>query len=390
MALALSTVLSWILAATTQHAASSDPIWSGDPFDSDLDTFRSGGAQDFGNGVRKARAAWDRLAPGQCPKPTIIVTTKKGDDLFQKALAEARVQTLTQLLGGDASRFRFEARNDGSKDTVDIDTSVTDTKQPTVLVDPPSGTKVKKGEKLKIKVTATEPDEGWQAGIKQIQIEDLDRHTHLSPWDNPSAAPQPCGHTDLTKTVERDYQVPDVPVARLKVKARDYHNQPTEITVRYPTASVTGGMGWGVPIRHANANGRQWGNVAITLDYDSEGNVTGTLSGEEFVEVTSACSMRTVTPVRHLGKLTGQYTPSQNRLSFQIEDAGSKQGTYLMSGPCPAGPYAWGAGWLADPKVQQHLRDLRMSEDGRVEKTFEVPYAGTMVRLQLTLMRAQN
>ena len=67
---------------------------------------------------------------------------------------------------------------------------------------PPSGTKVKNGQTLRIRVTAAEPPTGWQAGVKQIQVEDLDRHTNLAPWDNPAPAPRPCGDAGLTHTIE--------------------------------------------------------------------------------------------------------------------------------------------------------------------------------------------
>jgi hypothetical protein len=133
----------------------------------------------FTEKVREAQTGWDALAPGQCPKPKITVTVPKGDELNQQALSAARRDALKALLGRDADKFLFVENFRGTTSNVEIDASVTDTAPPTITVVPPSSKKVKNGERLTIKITATEPSPGWQAGVKQIKIEDLDRHTNL-------------------------------------------------------------------------------------------------------------------------------------------------------------------------------------------------------------------
>ena len=269
-------------AVLAQTPGTAGPVSLGDLFggDNNID-LKPGAGKYFTDKVREALAAWDALAPGQCPKPKITVTVLKGDDLWQSSIASVQRDVLKALLGRDADKFFFVPNIAGTTGNVEIDASVADTAPPTITVTPPSGTKVKNGQRLTIRVTATEPSTGWHAGVKQIQIEDLDRHTNLAPWDNPAPAPRPCGHTDLTKTIERSYTVPpDVPVAHLKITARDYHNPQPAVLVEYPTGDWYGTF---EVTTHSVVSGVTLtitDTMVIALEYDGRGSLTGSLVGK--------------------------------------------------------------------------------------------------------------
>ena len=209
------------------------------------------------------------------------------------------------------TEFRFVENNAGAANNVEIDTSVADTGPPTIMVTPQSGTKVKNGQRLTISVTAAEPPTGWQAGVKQIQIEDLDRHTNLEPWDNPAPAPQPCGNAGLTRTIERSYMVPpDVPLAHLKITARDYHNPQQTLLVEYPTGDWHGRFTWRHLCEGAGSRDETRGVADFMLDHDGRGNLTGRLTGStpERTQTMPTCTFKYIEPSRFSAKLVGSYT----------------------------------------------------------------------------------
>jgi hypothetical protein len=302
-----------VFAQTTP--ATAGPVSLGQLFEADtgpdMVKLKPGADTTFKDAVRNAVAAWDDLSPGQCPRPRITLSVPKDDDLFQQALAAARRDVLIALLAPrDANKFAFLLNVEGPASNVEIDASVADTAAPTITVDPPSGTRVKNGQRLTIKVTATEPPTGWQAGVRQIQIEDLDRHTNLEPWNNPVPSPRPCGNAGLEWTIERRYEVPaDVPVARLKIKARDYHNPQQELLVEYPTGDWTGTFMWDSTSTH-----RVTARADIVLNHDGRGNLTGTMAGvhELHAPTSAGCP---VTPNRFRISLVGSYTEAR---SFKV------------------------------------------------------------------------
>ena len=139
-------------------------------------------------------------------------------------MAAARKEVLRAVLGTNADKFTWIENPAGQSSKVEIDPRVTDNAAPRITVSPPSGTKVKSGRRMTIKVTATEPESGWQSGIKRIQIEDVDQHSNLQLWDNDAPTPRPCGNAGLTKTIEATAEVPERPIWHLRVTAIDYSN----------------------------------------------------------------------------------------------------------------------------------------------------------------------
>ena len=389
-------------AVLAQTPGTAGPVSLGDLFAApDSPELKPGADKTFRDAARKTQAAWDALAPGQCPKPKITVSVPKGNDLFQEALAFARRDILKARLGGDADKFNFVVNSAGATNNVEIDTSVADTEPPTITVTPPSGTKVKNGQRLTISVTAAEPTNGWQAGVKQIQIEDLDRHTNLAPWDNPAPAPRPCGNAGLTHTIERSYVVPpNVPVAHLKITARDYHNPQQVVLVEYPTGDWHGRIDWWIPA----PSSRVWGRLDLTFDYDGKGNLTGRMAGDSYVKSPARgefCGMTTQTPAKLSAKLVGQYTPGRNTMSLRVAEPYAEQGQFSMCAIGPGGgplrmsgqPFG-GSGPLGQTGLDQLLKSLTVKADGSVEASGEWPVtpasAQATLHMKLTLRRAQN
>jgi hypothetical protein len=324
-----------------QSPGTAGPVSLGDLFTGpNTMELKPGAGNTFTNAVRNARATGDALAPGQCPKPKITVSVPKGNDLLlQEALATARRDVLQGLLGRDADRFQFVQNVGGTTSNVEIDASVADTAPPTITVSAPSGTKVRNGQRRTITVTATEPSTGWQAGVKQIQIEDLDRRTNLEPWDNPAPAPRPCSNAGLTQTISRSYVVPpDVLVARLKITVRDYHNPQHAVLVEYPIGDWYGTFETSMDSVVLGVRTTLKDTMDIVLEHDGKGNLEGALAGNRHFSVQNDpnCNWDITIPDKLRGKLVGSYTPGAGVMTIQLVEP--------VVGPmptknCPGGGY---------------------------------------------------
>jgi len=350
------------------------PVSLGDLFTSpDSVELKPGAEQAFKDA---ARSALDSLPLGQCPKPGLTITVVKGDDLFQQALADARRDVLlARLPFGDRQKFTYVPDINGTTSNVEINASLADTAPPTITVDPPTGTKVKVGQRLTITATATEPTPtekqprpGWQAGIRQIQIEDLARHTGVAFWNNPAPTPRPCDHTDLTKQVTGSYVVPNEPVARLKITARDYHNPQQTLSVEYPTGDWYGKI-------KATIKGGAY-NDSAEINYALSQDPEGTLTGRGRVVVTSGpntagdCTYnRTVTPKEFDVEITGSREGDNLRLDLSLQG----QSTWMFTSRCIRGggsgtgppghmPFNALASIISNPRIRIRARDGAQAE----------------------------
>jgi hypothetical protein len=380
-------------AVLAQTPGTAGPVSLGDLFTGpNTAELKPGAGSTFTDAVRNARAAGDALAPGQCPKPKITVTVPKGDDLFQQALVAARRDALKALLGRDADRFQFVENFVGTTSNVEIDTSVADTAPPTITVTPPSGTKVRNGQRRTITVTATEPSTGWQAGVKQIQIEDLDRHTHLEPWDNPVPAPRPCSNAGLTQTIARSYVVPpDVLVAHLKITVRDYHNPQHAVLVEYPTGDWYGTLEFSSDSVIRGVRTTIKDTMDIVLEHDGKGNLEGTLAGNRSFNQQGSpnCNWTTTIPNKLRGKLLGSYTPSAKAMSIRLVEPVVAP---MTKKDCPRGGYIISGYSIHEwPPFKNALSSPRAAGDGTFRFSFEETTTGPVTnRISLTLRPAQN
>jgi hypothetical protein len=388
-----------------QQAGTSGSISREDMFVSD-DPNNAAGAVDlkkdaadwFKDAARNAWTSWNNREPGQCPKPTITVSVAKGSDpLIETALAQARRDALKAVLGPNAERFTWVENSTGPRNKVEIGPAITDKAAPRIMVTPPSGKKMKSGRRETIKVTVTEPESGWQSGIKRIQVEDVDQHSNLQLWDNPAPTPRPCGNAGLTKTIEATGEVPAQPVWHLKVTAFDYANNSVVEQVQYPTGDWFGTFGW----THICAGGgnrdetRGIGN--LTLDHDGRGNLTGTLAGStpERAQTIPPCSFRYVAPGTFSAKLVGSYTPGQDTFSAQAAEGRTTPGRASFT--CPGGTNVTEQAFFTayeGPMFRDAFRDLRRQPDGSRkssgEHTFSAGGTTCTTTYSLTLRQAQN
>jgi hypothetical protein len=326
---ALSAVIAFINSANAQQPS---PIFLGNLFKEESIDLADGAADRFKDAARRAH---DDLAPGQCPKTTITITVPKGDDLFQQALVTAQRDILQGLLGGNARSFAFKLDWNGTGPNVQID-PVTDNAAPGITVNPPSGTKVKIGRRQTIKVTVTEPDTGWQSGIKRIQIEDVDQHSNLQLWNNDAPTPRPCGNAGLTKTIEGTGEVPERPVWRLRVTAFDYLNNRVVKMVEYPTGDWYGRLEWrfhqredtSVPPNQNRSETKFNGHADLAVRHDGRGRLTGTLLGSQKVETlwwgyphgNGEVCRGSAPPAPVRANVEGSIAAGPNSLSLQLRD----------------------------------------------------------------------
>ena len=372
-----------------------------DMFVSDIRYELTPGAADwFKDAAKNAWNSWDNRAPGQCPKPTITINVPKSadpDPLLLGAVAAARKEVLRAVLGTNADKFTWIENPAGQSSKVEIDPRVTDNAAPRITVSPPSGTKVKSGRRMTIKVTATEPESGWQSGIKRIQIEDIDQHSNLQLWDNDAPTPRPCGNAGLTKTIEATAEVPVQPMWHLRVTAIDYSNNRVVEKVDYPTGDWYGTFGWTHLCVGGGNRDETRGISELTLDHDGRGNLTGTLAGStpERAQTIPPCSFRYVAPGTFSAKLVGSYTPGQDTFSAQATEGRTTPGR--ASWACPAGTNVTDQAFFTvyeGPMFRDAFRDLRRQPDGSRkssgESTFSAGGSTCTTTYSLTLRQAQN
>ena len=115
-----------------------------------------------------------------------------------------------------------------------------------VVSTPARGTKVKTGDKINLKVTATEKRSGgpWQTGVKIIQITAQPGGLVKEPWINPSALPKACAEKTWEKKDEAAYTVPSNPPPIIKICAvtEDYAGNESSQCGEFVTGDKWDGM----------------------------------------------------------------------------------------------------------------------------------------------------
>ena len=377
-------------AGTSVSVSREDMFVSDNPNESGAAELTPGAADWFKDAAKNAWNSWDNRAPGQCPKPTITVNVPKSadpDPNLLATLAAARRDALKAVLGTNADKFTWVDNPAGQSGKVEIDPTVTDTAAPRITVSPPSGTKVKSGRRMTINVTATEPESGWQSGIKRIQIEDVDQHSNLRLWDNDAPTPRPCGNAGLTKTIEATAEVPERPVWHLRVTAIDYSNNRVVEKVDYPTGDWYGTL----DLLFITPAYRNHARLDITIDYDGRSNLTGQIwEGKVSAEKPAGipCAFAVASPAMLSATLIGQYTPRTSTMSLTMRDEKVVLG-HLVCPPVPGGS-DYGHGILSEPKLAELLRSFTIKDDGSVDETrtdTTVPQNKISVTLKLNRVR---
>lgn len=272
-------------------------------------------------------------------------------------------------------------------------------------VTPPSGTKVRPGQRLTIAVSASERYEdghqSWQTGIKSIRVDDLTRHEGLPPWQNENPQPQPCGSKTWTKTHEMPFTVPDPApaVVRLRVHVRDYQSPEVQQDIEYPTTGDWhGSFKWTHDCRGTMTDVTH-GDSSLTLDYDGRGNLTGTLTGStpQRSQTIPQCTMIYVAPGSFSAKLVGSYTPRPETFSVQATDVQTTPGR--ASYRCVYGNTVSESPFFTvfeGPIFRDAFRDLRRQPDGSLKlvpdgvRTNTVSATTCTTTYSLTLNRTLN
>lgn len=368
--------------------------------------FTTGDSVDLEPGAaqRLADAARRAQAPGDCPLGRLTINTQAGDRLFQEALGAARRDAVLAFLdrqGIKANRFFADVVVSGTQNNVRLDLNVSRDNIPPALDvtwTPPKGTKVRVGTRITAKAVVRDDANLWQTGIKTIDL-DVQGGGSFGFEDFPRP-PQTCESTPPPRTLEGVYTVPSnpPPIVRLRAVAKDFAGHSAEDIAEFPTGDWYGTFGWttvcdGPP----GFGGKIRGVGDLALDYDGNGNLTGTLAGTtpEGLSIAPRCSAKVLAPGTFSAKLVGSYTPGSGTMSARAVDVQITPGRELVSCPFGSGekPAPAYPGYQT-PMLQNAFRDLRPEPDGSLkskgEQTIGLGGSSCTTTYSLTLRQAQN
>ena len=222
--------------------------------------------------------------------------------------AELTVKFVSELPEANASAVMVLAP-DKDKPTL------TTTSQPT------NGTKVKPGDIIKIKMQASEeynnPRYNWQTGVKKVQLTDESRNQIVPPHFE-GAEMRPCAEKQWKQMLEVTYTVPSnpPPIIRLRAVAEDFAGNQDFDVGEFPTGDWYGTFNWNHDCEGGMTD-KTKGISDLALDYDGQGNLTGTLAGSipDRVQVIQGCSVTFLAPGSFSARLVGSYTPGPGAFS---------------------------------------------------------------------------
>lgn len=357
--------------------------------------FKPEKARELVNAARKAKA------PGKCPLGALVILTPEGDPLFQPAIAGARREAVLDMLqrnGVDATRFFVDSLVSGKKNDATLDLQLDRAKPKlTTRSVPPKGTKVKADDKITVTMIARDDAEPkhWQTGIKTIQLAAESEGGRFIASENYEACTDP-----RERRVEATYTVPanPPPIVRLAALAEDHAGLMDTDVAEFPTGDWYGTFGWTHVCTGPPGFGIKTRGIGdVTLDYDGNGNLTGTLAGNtpENLPTSPTCSSKFLAPATFSAKLVGSYTPGQNTFSAQATDVQTTPGRNSHS--CPAGSHVSDAPIFTvyeGPMFRESFRDLHRDPDGSLksngERTASVGPSTCTTRYSLTLQQARN
>ena len=284
-------------------------------------------------------AARKAQAPGACPLGALFIHTPAGDPLFQEALAAARRQVALQLLnkaGIDTGRFFVDSVVGGTVDAAFLHQNL-DRDPPTLHTTsvPAKGTKVKAGDEIRVTMVARDDADPihWQTGIKTIQLVADSEGGRFVASENY----EPC--TDIPqRRVVATYIVPPnpPPIVRLSALAEDHSGLMDTDTAEFPTGDWVGRIEWFVHAkedtsRRPNENRAETkfdGHADLSVTYDGQGNLTGTLVGSQKVDTywwgyphgSGEVCTGSAPPAPVRARVVGSYTPGRAALSLQLAD----------------------------------------------------------------------
>ncbi len=282
------------------------------------DLFMPGDSVDLRPGAEQKlrEAAAQAINPRGCPQQAKFkVIVKRGDPLFQAALAAARRDVIRTIVEQQLPSIRTEFSGEiGSKDDVQVDYDRMQDKEPPKLHTssvPPKGTKVKPNDLIKVTMVARDDATTWQTGIQRIQLiaQNPGGDALVGAQDYPPVIRPTCEGQPEPRTLVLTYTVPSnpPPIVRLRAIAEDFVNLSDFDIGEFPTGDWYGTLEF-------NSEGVTSGvrltiidRMDIVLEYDGQGNLTGSLVGNR-----SFKNSGTVPPTNAIGRSPSQTNYAAN------------------------------------------------------------------------------
>jgi hypothetical protein len=277
-------------AALAQTAGTAGPVSLGD-------LFKPPDSMDFRDGAEGKLwdAAGQLLNPRVCPQQAKFkVIVKRGDPLFQQALAFARRDALRAFFADSPGFTRMEFSGEiGSKDDVQVDYQRTPDREKPILHTssvPPKGRKVKARDTITVTMLARDDATTWQTGIQRIQLIAVG-DALVGARDYPPVIRPNCEGRPEPRTLVLTYEVPrnPPPVVRLRAIAEDFAGNIDTDIAEFPIAD------WYGTIKKTVTGGGH--NHTINIDYAFEIERSGTIKGRASAKIATeegqvpACTM---------------------------------------------------------------------------------------------------
>ena len=273
-----------------------------------------------------------------------------------------------------------------------------------VISSPARGTKVKTGDKINLKVMATEKRRGgpWQTGVKMIQITAQPGGPVKDPWVNPSALPKACEEKTWEHKEEATYVVPKNPPPIIKIcaLAQDYFGNESSQCGEFVTGDKWEGTWHAMGTHDAQLYGAG-GNVRHqeTLDATFAFYVAadGTISGEGRASteqppgVSDQCRFTRSpqqfdVPVRIVGKRSAT-VDSQPIFTLELKPD-TVPVTFTSS--CPKGTGTTALNWPQGAESQCGWQVTMLAEDPstKEEETLHACGPNNLTQVKVTIRRA--
>ncbi|MFN0218113.1 MAG: hypothetical protein ACKVP4_04765 [Hyphomicrobium sp.] len=342
-------------------------------------------------------------APGsQCPTDvdfTVLAGPHPEGPLIRDALATARRDVIEVVLRGFGPSVRV-TKNVNSSSLVDMVVisaqSAKDKESPKLDTNsvPRKGSKVKPRDTITVTMVARDHANLWQSGIKTIQLVAESEGGRLIVSENyPPPPPAGCIALAPARRVEATYTVPDnpPPIVRLTAVAEDHVGLMDTDAAEFPTKGdwfgtlkfSSEGVVLGVTTTITDL-------MDIVLDYDGQGNLTGSLVGNRSFnqQGNPECSWAVTIPNKLRGKLIGSYTPGAEVMSIQLIEP---EVAPAPRKDCPRGGYIFSGNSIhEESNFKSALRSPRATGDGRFQ--FDITWMTGPITssVSLRLQRAQE
>jgi hypothetical protein len=341
-----------------------------------------------------------------CPQQTNFkVIVKRGDLLFQQALAAARRDALIAELNKQNfpdSRYEFTYDWQGNANDVQVSHGrMRDRQRPNLHTTsvPPKGRKVKPGDRITVTMVARDDANRVQSGIQRIQLvaRAAGGDEPVGSQDYPLVRRPNCEGMPEARTLVLTYTVPrnPPPVIRLVAVTEDHVGLSDHHTGEFPIGDWYGTLTWKHRVERRDGWAETTASADVKLDYDSSGGLTGTMIGRHSSTSGPRCAVTTVGPGTINAELVGSYTPGRDAMAVRVSE---KRTTPTRMVSACGGPEIVRAQPAAYEIYERAFRGLTRNPDGSFTSIDDQTVSGageagsvmTTVSHQLTLRPASN